>query len=239
MTRWSGGRIECADLPSGQRLLVAPEYQHIRGRERHGYPSWRHGEGRDTLRAIQCCNHCGYCAPDIGRAEGPASEIVPSAAYKTIGDDHSLPELARHWLCWSRIAEQSGEPSEAGWAALSAAWACDDAGRRRAPTVAASGHPPCSRRSFARDRTSPRSPTAMPPSWPISCGVAAGSTRHRGPARLQPRPATPEWIAAGLAFQRFLCEREDRQRYSFNELERYRRAPDSWRPTRWWEIWRG
>jgi hypothetical protein len=53
------------------------------------------------------------------------------------------------------------------------------------------------------------------------------------------RSGLPEMVASGRAFQRLLCERQDRRGYSFAELERYARSPGSWRPIRWWELWRG
>src|SRR5262249_54276845 len=53
------------------------------------------------------------------------------------------------------------------------------------------------------------------------------------------RDGLPEMVAAGLAMQRYLCERQDRRGYSFAELERYIRSPGSWQPIRWWELWRG
>src|SRR5262249_41471021 len=53
------------------------------------------------------------------------------------------------------------------------------------------------------------------------------------------RPGLPDLVAAGLAMQQQLCERRDCRGYSFAELERYARSPESWRPIRWWEFWRG
>jgi hypothetical protein len=45
------------------------------------------------------------------------------------------PELANHFLCRALIEDASGHYVEAGWAAIHAAWGCDDA-RKRAAAVA-------------------------------------------------------------------------------------------------------
>ena len=76
---------------------------------------------------IQCCPSCGYCAPDISSGPQIASQVIQSAAYLNQKIDATYPELATKFLCWSIIQEAAGEHSDAGWAAVRAAWACDDA----------------------------------------------------------------------------------------------------------------
>ena len=194
---------------------------------------------QDLLKQIQRCDQCGYCAIDLAHAPGIASRVVREARYEQALGDRLLPELARRWHCHSLITEADGKPDEAGWAALSAAWACDDAGpsegadrmRRRAveqfKAAIEAGLEVCDE---------PGGESAVLADVLRRCGqfdeaievCAAGS-----------RPGLPEIVATGLIFQRQLCERQDRRRYSFAELERYARSPESWRPIRWWELWRG
>ncbi|MGP0066791.1 MAG: hypothetical protein ACLQGP_24770, partial [Isosphaeraceae bacterium] len=102
MTRWTVGRIECAICHQGNDCSLLLSTNTFGGVSDLDTRPGGMARGA-TLRAIQCCSHCGYCAPDIRRSPEPASEIVKSASYKQIGDDRSLPELARHWLCWSRM----------------------------------------------------------------------------------------------------------------------------------------
>lgn len=84
---------------------------------------------RSTLEAwIQHCPSCGYCADDISSLHEGADGIIESSAYRGILRDTTLPLLARRFLCWSIIQNQRGSPAKAGWAALHAAWACDDIG---------------------------------------------------------------------------------------------------------------
>ncbi len=76
---------------------------------------------------MMCCPGCGYCAPKIEKAPPQAAAIVASTAYQETRHHTTLPELARSFLCWSQIAEATHAYDKAGWAALKAAWACDDA----------------------------------------------------------------------------------------------------------------
>lgn len=46
----------------------------------------------------------------------------------------SYPELANKFLCQSIIEGAAKDYSRAGWSALRAAWACDDAGKAQAAT---------------------------------------------------------------------------------------------------------
>lgn len=77
---------------------------------------------------IQPCPSCGYCAPDISMEIAQAKQIIGSTKYGEQVKNESYPELANHFLCWAIIQEETGNYPEAGWGALHAAWACDDAG---------------------------------------------------------------------------------------------------------------
>ena len=83
---------------------------------------------RSTISGwIQACPDCGYCADDISRAPEGIAEIVASPEYRFYLQDASLPELARRFLCYSCLLERIHQHADAGWSALHAAWACDDA----------------------------------------------------------------------------------------------------------------
>ena len=77
---------------------------------------------------VQCCPVCGYCAWDITKAPPEAKRVVCRQDYQALLRDSRFPYLARMFLCLARIQEAAGNLSDAGWAALYAAWACDDAG---------------------------------------------------------------------------------------------------------------
>jgi len=85
---------------------------------------------RDTLEAsIQECSNCGYCAPDIETWIGKEGALA-SREYKDILADKDFPETARRFMAYGALAESSGQLLEAAWAQRSAAWDCDDHGRK-------------------------------------------------------------------------------------------------------------
>jgi hypothetical protein len=43
-------------------------------------------------------------------------------------DARGFPDIANTFLCWSIIQEDLGDPAQAAWASLHAAWVCDDEG---------------------------------------------------------------------------------------------------------------
>ncbi len=77
---------------------------------------------------VMRCPSCGYSAPAIGEAAPGAAETVKSAEYLELSADETMPELANRFLCWSMVAARADKISEALWAAVHAAWDCDDAG---------------------------------------------------------------------------------------------------------------
>jgi hypothetical protein len=84
---------------------------------------------RDTMRAwVQACPHCGYCARTITRARPGVAVVVALAAYARAAARTDVPALARDFGCVARLEAALGRPVAAGWAAVRAAWACDDAG---------------------------------------------------------------------------------------------------------------
>jgi len=68
----------------------------------------------------------------VSRAAETVQSVVTSARYKAQLSDDTYSELANRLLCWSILQETVGEVSEAGWASLHAAWACDDRDATRA-----------------------------------------------------------------------------------------------------------
>jgi hypothetical protein len=86
------------------------------------------GTGRPlTGFSIDQCYSCGYTAGRISD-DPPAGirAILASRAYREVLEDEALSPSARQFLARSVIDEQAGDPAAAGWAALKAAWMCDD-----------------------------------------------------------------------------------------------------------------
>ena len=75
---------------------------------------------------VQRCDACGYCAESIGQAPVGARETVDSTVYREVLERSRLPRLARDLFCSALVTEGAGEPEQAGWRFLQAAWACDD-----------------------------------------------------------------------------------------------------------------
>ena len=77
---------------------------------------------------IRCCPSCGYCAPRVSEGPELVKSVVRAERYVRQRDDPAFPELANSFLCWAIVQEELGDLAGAGWAALRAAWACDDQG---------------------------------------------------------------------------------------------------------------
>ncbi|WP_319408771.1 hypothetical protein [uncultured Desulfosarcina sp.] len=75
---------------------------------------------------VQCCDECGYCAPVISKGSPNVNSVINSAEYIKQKSDYVIPKLANQFLRWFIIERSTGHPAEAGWAALNAAWVCDD-----------------------------------------------------------------------------------------------------------------
>jgi hypothetical protein len=76
---------------------------------------------------IQACASCGYCSPDISKGPEGVEPIIKKKEYAQQRCDSSFQELANRFLCSALISEASGDLRSAGWAAVHAAWVCDDA----------------------------------------------------------------------------------------------------------------
>ena len=81
---------------------------------------------------VQRCPKCSYCATDISLEYPLASQTVRSPAYQKVLHRRAMPEKARQFLAWALIQEANEEYGGAGWAAMHAAWICDDAEKQKA-----------------------------------------------------------------------------------------------------------
>jgi hypothetical protein len=101
--------------------------------ERHGLPDLDTRppeELRSTLLYwVQSCPHCGYCAPNIDIDYPLAEKVIRQEDYQALLRRRSLPQAARRFMAWAKIQAANDEHTGAGWSALHAAWACDDAGK--------------------------------------------------------------------------------------------------------------
>ena len=91
----------------------------------------RPGEAlRGTMdRWLQQCPHCGYAAPDIAKAHPGAVAAVRAAPVRALILDDSHPPLARRFLAWAHVLEETGALAASAEATLQAAWVADDLGR--------------------------------------------------------------------------------------------------------------
>jgi hypothetical protein len=79
-------------------------------------------------RWLQQCPSCGYAAPDIGRAHPGAAQAVRAAPFRALLADTATPPLARRFLAWALVLEETGALHAAAEATLQAAWVADDLG---------------------------------------------------------------------------------------------------------------
>jgi hypothetical protein len=85
---------------------------------------------RSTMtRWLQQCPRCGYAAPDIASAHPAAAAAVAAAPFRALLADALYPPLARRFLAWAHVLEETGALHAAAEATLQAAWVADDAGR--------------------------------------------------------------------------------------------------------------
>ncbi|MBR0669925.1 hypothetical protein [Neoroseomonas soli] len=85
---------------------------------------------RSTMaRWLQQCPHCGYAAPSIAKAHPAAAAAVSAAPFRALLQDSSHPALARRFLAWALVLEETGALHAAAEATLQAAWVADDGGR--------------------------------------------------------------------------------------------------------------
>jgi len=77
-------------------------------------------------RWLQQCPNCGYAAPDITRAHPAKIEAVAAAPFRALIADTMHPPLARRFLAWAHVLEETGALHAAAEATLHAAWVADD-----------------------------------------------------------------------------------------------------------------
>ncbi|MFH5926758.1 hypothetical protein [Roseomonas xinghualingensis] len=83
---------------------------------------------RGTMASwLQQCPYCSYVAPDITHAHPAAIEAVGTAPFRALIADTAHPLLARRFLGYAYVLEESGALHAAAEATLQAAWAADDA----------------------------------------------------------------------------------------------------------------
>ena len=80
-------------------------------------------------RWLQQCPTCGYAAPDITRAHPAAAQAVGAAPFRALVAETSYPPLARRFLVWAHVLEETGSLHAAAEATLHAAWVADDLSR--------------------------------------------------------------------------------------------------------------
>ena len=85
---------------------------------------------RSTMsRWLQACPHCGYAAPDIAEAHPAGAQAVAAAPYRALIADTAHPVVARRFLAWAHVLEETGALHAAAEATLHAAWVADDLNR--------------------------------------------------------------------------------------------------------------
>ncbi len=85
---------------------------------------------RGTMaRWLQQCPGCGYAAPDITKAHPGAALAVAAAPFRALLAETTHPQLARRFLAWAHVLEETGALHAAAEATLQAAWVADDLGR--------------------------------------------------------------------------------------------------------------
>ena len=82
---------------------------------------------RSTMaRWLQQCPGCGYAAPNITRAHPAAAQAVAAAPFRALMAESGYPPLARRFLAWAHVLEETGALHAAAEATLQAAWVADD-----------------------------------------------------------------------------------------------------------------
>ena len=85
---------------------------------------------RSTMaRWLQQCPSCGYAAPNITKAHPAAAQAVAAAPFRALMAEATHPPLARRFLAWAHVLEETGALHAAAEATLHAAWVADDLGR--------------------------------------------------------------------------------------------------------------
>ncbi|MGG5811407.1 hypothetical protein [Falsiroseomonas sp. CW058] len=163
---------------------------------------------RSTMpRWLQQCPGCGYAAPDITRAHPAAAEAVRAAPFRALLADNAIPPLARRFLAWALVLEETGALHASAEATLHAAWVADDLDRPdlsrawRLDAVALwRGGPPLDAEQTVRVVDALRRAEA----WGDAAATAEGL------ARAEP----PEAVAQVVTLERRLIEAQDSGRHT-------------------------
>ncbi|PZW45676.1 hypothetical protein C8P66_11191 [Humitalea rosea] len=84
---------------------------------------------RGTMRRwLQECPNCGYAAPDLAQAHPAVPMVIAAAPFRALRADGGTPPLARRFLSWAHVLEETGALHAAAEATLHAAWVADDLG---------------------------------------------------------------------------------------------------------------
>ncbi len=82
---------------------------------------------RSTLHVwVQRCPSCGYCSRDASKFEDRQRSTLDAPEYRSQLGDPRYPELASTYICTGMLDEAAGQPDQAGWAYLNAAWVLDE-----------------------------------------------------------------------------------------------------------------
>ena len=82
--------------------------------------------------SIQRCPSCGYCASDLSECSSKVKDHVESKEYQNIIGNKAIPKVAASFLALSYEKQQTHQYSESAWAAIHAAWICDDKNKQKA-----------------------------------------------------------------------------------------------------------
>jgi len=106
-------------FPQGNLIMGSVELRDLDGRPTHILRS-------SVYLWIQRCPSCGYCAPEIAEGDPVDADVLHGDAYRQQLDNPDFPETANAFLCHSLVMQARGLSADAAWAAVFAAWICDD-----------------------------------------------------------------------------------------------------------------
>ena len=203
------------------------------------------------LRAIHVCPQCHFCSTDIQTLLEGGAAAIASQRYINTFNSGALPECCRHWSCWGQILEAANHVSQAGWAYLKAAWACDDwqyedgSNRYRRQAIRCFQAAQASNQSFRQDKEVFGQHTLEENAILVDLfrrirdfetATAIAKKTHASPGK--PGDRSQQFMQSILQFQMHLCSIENSQPYKFSDVETFSKNPKQWHPKRWWQFWR-
>ena len=82
---------------------------------------------RSTLHdTIYRCHRCGYCHTSLDTLIEGAQPVVASEEYQALLLAGAVPRVARYYLAQCLLLECADDYPGSAWAAIQAAWVCDD-----------------------------------------------------------------------------------------------------------------